>query len=135
MVRTGYIAHEVDREYESRQYKATFHVSPPAGASPPPARVPPRHREPAPSRASGWPGLEAAGQRHADGSRGTGSLRGWGDCGQESGRAAGRERLKQQHPCRKRGGGNLSTPHGRLKLDECHAYFAVPTVFLPLMGG
>jgi len=38
---------------------------PPVGASPHPARVPLRHRVPSPSRASGWPALDAAGRPQA----------------------------------------------------------------------
>jgi hypothetical protein len=37
----------------------------PVGASPHPARVPLRHRVPSPSRASGWPALDAAGRPQA----------------------------------------------------------------------
>ena len=37
----------------------------PVGASPHPARVPLRHRVPSPSRANGWPALDAAGRPQA----------------------------------------------------------------------
>ena len=71
---------------EYRKYKGTFPVAP------------------LPAPPSGWPALDAASKpqatRRPAGSLGAGSWPGWGGCGQDSGRAAGRDRCKR---CRKTG--------------------------------
>ena len=72
----------------------------PAGASPHPARVPLRHRVPSPSRARGWPALDAAGRPQASAARtgacGAGEAARLGRLRQESGRAARKDGCKHK---------------------------------------
>jgi hypothetical protein len=85
--------------WEDRKYKATFPVAPPPTHPRPPPVFPHATGSPPPvALAAGQRWRQQASRRPAPPGReplGTGSLRGWGDCGQESGRAAGRQERRR----------------------------------------